>query len=311
MQWFINIDLIAFMMRAIDVLLVLGLIYLMLSLSNDRRTLLMVRGIIFLLIASVLSDRLGLKLLNFVLDKLLIGTAVAMAVILQPELRKFLERLGRGDLLSLVQPTSNRRSPLETDSALEEIIEAVIELSQNRTGALMIIETGEPIDERDFSVPGVKLNAVLSKELLHTIFQTSTLLHDGAILIREDRILAAGVILPISERAASREIGTRHRAAMGITDRVRNCFCIVVSEETGSIAIAENGLLDRPVSSTRLREILETKLGNYRPTTLSRTVPRFKLSSLNSVNIKLPKFNWLGSNLNLKNMVNRKSSEKK
>lgn len=311
MQWFINIDLIAFMMRAIDVLLVLGLIYLMLSLSNDRRTLLMVRGIIFLLIASVLSDRLGLKLLNFVLDKLLIGTAVAMAVILQPELRKFLERLGRGDLLSLVQPTSNRRSPLETDSALEEIIEAVIELSQNRTGALMIIETGEPIDERDFSVPGVKLNAVLSKELLHTIFQTSTLLHDGAILIREDRILAAGVILPISERAASREIGTRHRAAMGITDRVRNCFCIVVSEETGSIAIAENGLLDRPVSSTRLREILETKLGNYRPTTLSRTVPRFKLSSLNSVNIKLPKFNWRWSNLNLKNMVNRKSSEKK
>ena len=311
MQWFINIDLIAFMMRAIDVLLVLGLIYLMLSLSNDRRTLLMVRGIIFLLIASVLSDRLGLRLLNFVLDKLLIGTAVAMAVILQPELRKFLERLGRGDLLSLVQPTSNRRSPLETDSALEEIIEAVIELSQNRTGALMIIETGEPIDERDFSVPGVKLNAVLSKELLHTIFQTSTLLHDGAILIREDRILAAGVILPISERAASREIGTRHRAAMGITDRVRNCFCIVVSEETGSIAIAENGLLDRPVSSTRLREILETKLGNYRPTTLSRTVPRFKLSSLNSVNIKLPKFNWCWSNLNLKNMVNRKSSEKK
>jgi uncharacterized protein (TIGR00159 family) len=311
MQWFINIDLIAFIMRAIDVLLVLGLIYLMLSLSNDRRTLLMVRGIIFLLIASVLSDRLGLKLLNFVLDKLLIGTAVAMAVILQPELRKFLERLGRGDLLSLVQPTTNRRSPVETDSVIEEIIEAVIELSQNRTGALMIVETGEPIDERDFSVPGVKLNAVLSKELLHTIFQTSTLLHDGAVLIREDRILAAGVILPISERAASREIGTRHRAAMGITDRVRNCFCIVVSEETGSIAIAENGLLDRPVSSTRLREILETKLGNYRPTTLSRTVPRFKLSSLNSLNIKLPKFNWLWSNLNLKNMVNRKSSEKK
>jgi uncharacterized protein (TIGR00159 family) len=306
MQWFINIDLIAFIMRAIDVLLVLGLIYLMLSLSNDRRTLLMVRGIIFLLIASVLSDRLGLRLLNFVLDKLLIGTAVAMAVILQPEMRKFLERLGRGDLLSLVQPTTNRRSPVETDSVIEEILDAVIELSQNRTGALMIVETGEPIDERDFSVPGVKLNAVLSKELLHTIFQTSTLLHDGAVLIREDRILAAGVILPISERAASREIGTRHRAAMGITDRVRDCFCIVVSEETGSIAIAENGLLDRPVSSSRLREILETKLGNYRPTTLSRTVPRFKLPRF-----KLPRFNWLWANLNLKNMVNRKSSEKK
>ena len=296
MQWFTNINTIAFIVRTIDVLSVLGLIYLMLSLSNDRRNLLIVRGIIFLLIASVISDRLGLRLLNFILDKLLIGAAVAMAVILQPELRKFLERLGRGDLLSLLQTTTNRRSPVQTDSVIEEIIEAVIELSQNRTGALMIIETDEPIDERDFSVPGVKLNAVLSKELLHTIFQPSTLLHDGAILIREDRILAAGVILPISERAASREIGTRHRAAMGITDRVRNCFCIVVSEETGSIAIAENGILDRPVTSSRLREILETKLGNYRPIPLGRKVPRF---------------NWLWSRLNFRNMVNRQSSEKK
>ena len=297
MQWFTNINSIAFIMRAIDILAVLGLIYLMLSFSNDRRNLLMVRGIVLLLIASVISDRLGLRLLNFILDKLLIGAAVAMAVILQPELRKFLERLGRGDLLSLIQTTTNRRSQkVETDSVIEEIIEAVIELSQNRTGALMIIETGEPIDDRDFSVPGVKLNAVLSKELLHTIFQTSTLLHDGAILIREDRILAAGVILPISERAASREIGTRHRAAMGITDRVRDCFCIVVSEETGSIAIAENGILDRPVTSSRLREILETKLGDYRPIPLGRNVP---------------KFDWLWSRLDFSNMVNRKSSEKK
>lgn len=296
MQWFININSIAFILRAIDILAVLGLIYLMLSLSNDRRTLLMVRGIIFLLVASVLSDRLGLRLLNFVLDKLLIGAAVAMAIILQPELRRFLERLGRGDLLSLIQPTVNRRSSIEADSVIAEITDAVIELSQNRTGALMIIETGEPIDDRDFSVPGVRLNALLSKELLHTIFQTSTLLHDGAILIREDRILSAGVILPISERAASREIGTRHRAAMGITDRVRNCFCIVVSEETGSIAIAENGILDRPVSSIRLREILETKLGNYRPTPLGRTVPSF---------------NWFWLSSKIKNMVSRKSSEKK
>ncbi|HBC42832.1 MAG TPA: TIGR00159 family protein [Pseudanabaena sp.] len=296
MQWFVNINSIAFIMRVIDILALFGLIYLMLSLSNDRRTLLMVRGIIFLLIASVVSDRLGLRFLNFVLDKLLIGSAVAMAVILQPELRRFLERLGRGDVLSLLQPTTYRRTPTEADSVIEEIIEAVIELSQNRTGALMIIETGEPIDDRDFSVPGVKLNALLSKELLHTIFQTSTLLHDGAILIREDRIVAAGVILPISDRAASREIGTRHRAAMGITDRVRNCFCVVVSEETGSIAIAENGILDRPLASSRLREILETKLGNYRPTPLGRTVP---------------KFNWLWSSMNIKNMVSRKSSEKK
>lgn len=260
MQWFININSVAFMTRTLDILAVFGLIYLMLSLSNDRRTLLMVRGIIFLLLASVISDRLGLQLLNFVLDKLLIVAAVAMGVILQPELRRFLERLGRGDLLSLIQPTASRRSSGETDSVIEEINDAVIELSQNRTGALMIIETASPIDERDFSVPGVRLNAEVSKELLQTIFQTTTLLHDGAVLIRDTRVVAAGIILPLSEQTASRQLGTRHRAAMGITERVENCICVVVSEETGSISLAERGMLNRPLTSSKLKELLDARL---------------------------------------------------
>lgn len=123
----------------------------------------------------------------------------------------------------------------------------------------MILETGSPIDERDFSVPGVKLNADISKELLQTIFQTSTLLHDGAVLIRDSRIVAAGVILPLSERSASRQLGTRHRAAMGITERVENCICVVVSEETGSISLAEKGTLNRPLTSSKLKELLEAR----------------------------------------------------
>ncbi|MEI6430344.1 MAG: diadenylate cyclase CdaA [Pseudanabaena sp. ELA607] len=297
MQWLfglINSNYVALIVRAVDLSLVLLLIYLVLSLSSDRRTLLMVRGIILLLLMNILSDRLGLRLLNFVLDKLLIGVAVAMAIILQPELRRFLERLGRGDILSLLQPDTARRTQVNTDSIVDEITDAVIELSQNRTGALMILETGEPIDDRDFSVPGVRLNALVSKELLHTIFQTATLLHDGAILIREERIIAAGVILPISDRAASREIGTRHRAAMGITERVRQCFCVVVSEETGGIAIAENGTLDRPVTSSRLREVLTAKLGGYRQTSLGRSVQRFDwlwdiLPSINRIAKKITK----------------------
>jgi uncharacterized protein (TIGR00159 family) len=141
----------------------------------------------------------------------------------------------------------------------DEIVDAVKELSQSRTGALLILETGSPIDDRDFSVPGVRLNAEVSKELLQTIFQTSTLLHDGAVLIRDSRILAAGVILPLSEKSASRQLGTRHRAAMGITERVDSCICVVVSEETGSISIAEKGSLNRPLTSSKLKELLETK----------------------------------------------------
>ena len=117
---------------------------------------------------------------------------------------------------------------------------------------------------------GVRLNADLSKELIQTIFQTSTLLHDGAILIRASRIVAAGVILPISERTASRQLGTRHRAAMGITERIENCLCIVVSEETGSISIAQRGRLNRPLTSTRLRGLLQEQVP---PVVDSDTVP--------------------------------------
>jgi uncharacterized protein (TIGR00159 family) len=142
---------------------------------------------------------------------------------------------------------------------IDEIVEAVRELSQNRTGALLILETGLPIDDRDFSVPGVKLNSEVSKELIQTIFQTTTLLHDGAVLIRASRIIAAGVILPLSERTASRQLGTRHRAAMGITERVENCLCVVVSEETGSISLAERGGLNRPLTSSKLKELLEAR----------------------------------------------------
>jgi uncharacterized protein (TIGR00159 family) len=295
MQWLTNINSIAFIWW-IDALLVLVLVYLMLAMSSDRRTLLMVRGFIILLIVNIFSNRLGLQLLSFVLDKLLVGAALAMAVIFQSELRRFLEQLGRGDVMTLLRPMRSRRPYTIASNVIDELIDAVVELSQNRTGALMIVETNEPIEERDFPVPGVRINAELSKELLQTIFQTSTPLHDGAVWLREDRVIAAGVILPLSDRAASREIGTRHRAAMGITERISACFCIVVSEETGSIAIAENGILDRPITSARLREILEDKFAQSTPTTLVGTVPRF---------------DWLWQWAGLGKILKRKSSLKK
>ncbi|MCL6433143.1 MAG: diadenylate cyclase CdaA [Leptolyngbyaceae cyanobacterium HOT.MB2.61] len=241
----------------IDIGLVLAVTYMMLVIIGERRTLWMVRGFIILMLAAALSRRLELQLLSFVLSNLVIGSAVAMAFILQSEFRRFLEQLGRGQVLQMFQ--SSRRTSLKSGSVTDEIVDAVKELSQNRTGALLILETGSPIDERDFSVPGVKLNAEVSKELLQTIFQTTTLLHDGAVLIRDGRVVAAGVILPLSERTASRQLGTRHRAAMGITERVENCVCVVVSEETGSISLAERGILNRPLTSSKLKELLEAR----------------------------------------------------
>ncbi len=241
----------------IDIGLVLTLTYVMLVIIGERRTLWMVRGFIVLMLAAAVSQRLELRLLSFVLNNLVIGAAVAMAFILQSEFRRFLEQLGRGEIFQLFQPS--RRNLPRSDSVIDEIVDAVKELSQNRIGALLILETSSPIDERDFSVPGVKLNAEVSKELLQTIFQTTTLLHDGAVLIRGSRIIAAGVILPLSERTASRQLGTRHRAAMGITERVENCICVVVSEETGSISLAERGTLNRPLTSIKLKELLEAR----------------------------------------------------
>lgn len=244
----------SWLIHIIDIGLVLALTYLVLLIVGDRRTLWMVRGLIILILAAVLSNRFGLLLLSFVLEKLVVGSAVAMALIFQSQFRRFLEQLGRGEIRQLLQPS--RRPIPKPDSVIDEIVDAVKELSQNRTGALMVLETSGPIDERDFSVPGVTLNAEISKELLQTIFQTSTLLHDGAVQIRGSRLVAAGVILPLSERVASRQLGTRHRAAMGITERVENCLCIVVSEETGSISLAEKRQLNRPLTSSKLRELL-------------------------------------------------------
>ncbi len=260
-QWLINHDWTQSLLFLIDVSLVLALTYIVLLVIAERRTLWMVRGFIFLMLAAAGSNYLGLTLLNFVLNNLVIGSAVAMAVILQSEVRRFLEQLGRGEILKLFRPVP--QVVAKTDNVIDEIVDAVKELSQNRTGALLIVETATtPMDERDFSVPGVRLNAEISKELIQTIFQTSTLLHDGAVLIRGSRIISAGVILPISERSASRQLGTRHRAAMGITERVENCACIVVSEETGSISLAEKGTLNRPLTSSKLKELLEARLAS-------------------------------------------------
>ncbi len=245
--------------NGLDIGLVLALTYLMLLIIGERRTLWMVRGLIILMLAAVVSESQDLELLKFVLDKLVLGSAVALAVIFQSEFRRFLELLGRGQIIQIFQ---RQRQTAKPDSAIDEIVDAVKELSQNRTGALMVIETTGTIDMRVFVNSGVSLNGEVSKELLQTIFQPKTLLHDGAVFIRGSRIVSAGVILPLSERTTSRQLGTRHRAAMGITERIENCICVIVSEETGSISLAERGNLNRPLTSSKLKELLEERLSS-------------------------------------------------
>ncbi|OKH17595.1 diadenylate cyclase CdaA [[Limnothrix rosea] IAM M-220] len=240
---------------SVDIALTLFLIYVALFVIEERRTLWVVRGFLVLIIAEKVAHLAQFGYVEAILDKLVLISAVAIAIVFQSQLRRLLERIGRGDIVSLLRPSPVRVIATE-DNLLDSIVEAIKSLSQNRTGALLVIETITPMDEKDFSVPGVILNAEISKELLQTIFQTSTLLHDGAVFISGSRIVAAGVILPLSEKSASRQLGTRHRAAMGITERVEHCVCVVVSEETGSISLAERGNLNRPLTSSKLKELL-------------------------------------------------------
>lgn len=204
-----------------------------------------------------LGEWLELTVLAMVAEKMLIGASVGMIVILQSEFRRFLEQLGRGEVQQLFPSSSNDK--FQPDNVLDQILDAVRELSQKRVGALLLLETNEPIDPREYRNAGVILDAEISSELIQTLFQTTTVLHDGAVVLRGSRVVAASVILPLTEKSLSRQLGTRHRAAIGITERVSDCLCIIVSEETGSISLAEQGNLQRPLTRSRLRELLELR----------------------------------------------------
>lgn len=237
----------------VDVVLVLALTYAILRVVAERRTLWMIRGFIFLLLATSLSRAIELQFLSFVLHNLVIGSAVALAVILQSEIRIFLEQLGRGQFLGFVQPVAE--SSL-TNDAVDLIVTAVKGLSQDRTGALILLETHTKLSPQDFTHAGIALNARLSPELITSIFQVSSPLHDGAIWVRGAEVIAAKLILPLSDRTGPWQLGTRHRAALGITERISHCVCVVVSEETGSISLAFKGELQRPLTSSKLGELL-------------------------------------------------------
>jgi len=240
----------------------LAVLLLALALYSTRKSRagVLLRGFTVLLVLYLASA--SLPLVHLILDRLLLAAAVAMGVLFQPELRQLLEQLAKTIPLEWSDSPDEEEEDSE-EGLVEEVVQAVRELSQSRTGALIVIEPDQPIDSRVFTDKGVSLQARVSRELLQTIFQTSTLLHDGAVLIHRDRIRAAGVILPVSERPAGRHLGTRHRAAMGITEQA-NCLCIVVSEETGSISLAEGGRIERPLTSARLQELLLERLRHSR-----------------------------------------------
>jgi diadenylate cyclase len=226
-----------------DIVVTSVLIYYALLLIRGTRAVQIITG--FFVVAALLglANLLHLYLLGAILQFLVLGGAVALAVVFQPELRRALEQIGRGGLLR------------PEDKSISTLAHAAFLLSRNKLGGLIVIEQQSGLKE--FAESGTALHAELSEELLLAIFMPRSPLHDGAAIVRENTIEAAGCFLPLAEaRLAERRIGTRHRAALGLTEQT-DAVVIVVSEETGAISIAREGKLSRPLEEeARLVKVL-------------------------------------------------------
>ena len=235
----------------IDILIVAAIIYELLLLTRHTRGSALLKGLFLLLVIMVVSNLLGLKSLNWLLLAILQNGALVLVILFQPELRKALERMGRSKLLT----KSNRRNvDEERDTVISEIVQTVVDLSRRRVGALLVFERQTGLE--DVIETGTRLNAEVSAPLLENIFEPNTPLHDGAAVIRDDQVIAAACILPLAEASGvSRELGTRHRAAVGISENT-DAAVVVISEETGIVSMARAGVLKRPLSTDELKAFL-------------------------------------------------------
>lgn len=237
----------------IDILIVAVIIYELLLLTRHTRGSALLKGLFLLLLIVILSNLLGLTSLNWLLLAVLQNGALVLVILFQPELRKALERMGRSRLMT----KGNRRSEDDDrETIIAEIVQTVVDLSRRKVGALIVFERKTGL--QDVVENGTALNADISAPLLENIFEPNTPLHDGAVVIRDDQVVAAACILPLAEASGvSRELGTRHRAAVGITENT-DAAVLVVSEETGIISLAQDGTLKRPLSTDELKQFLHT-----------------------------------------------------
>jgi diadenylate cyclase len=241
----------------IDILLVALIIYEFLALIRGTRAALILVGVSVVILAFYFSRVGQLTTLNWLISRVLPYAVFALIVIFAPEIRQALARLGRRLTFA--------RGATSAADAYDDIVMAANLFSQNQTGALMVIE--REIGLRTYVESGVALDAQLSYDLLATIFRPSAPLHDGAVIIRSDRISAAACFLPLSMNPIlSTQLGTRHRAGIGITEET-DAIAIIVSEETGSISLAVAGHIERDLTVEQLRDRMGTLLSRYVPPT--------------------------------------------
>lgn len=230
----------------VDILLVAYIIYQLITLVRRTRAAQLLRGIAVLLVAYFLARELGLKTMNFLLENVLSFGLLALVVVFQPELRRALEQVGRSNVipgLSLFTGNMSSQEGERWNKTCVEISDACEKMSRDLTGALIVVERESVLDEVIHT--GTLLDSSVSAELIETLFYKGSPLHDGAVIVRDGRIVAAGCLLPVSQRKnISKDMGTRHRAAIGMSES-SDALVIVVSEETGSVSLARDGAIKR------------------------------------------------------------------
>lgn len=244
----------------IDIGIVAWVVYKLIVLVRETRAWQLIKGILLILLATELGRLLELKTITYILQNMLQFLAIGGIVLFQPELRRALEKIGRNRFKDLLNFDEMGNITVKTTAVIEEIVKACAEMSARYIGALIVIERETKIGE--IINTGTQLDSNVSSELLINIFVPDTPLHDGAVVIRDNKIKAAACFLPLTENPnLSKELGTRHRAALGITE-VSDAITVVVSEESGKISFALNGGLTRNLTTDMLRKALNKNLIN-------------------------------------------------
>ncbi|MBV9865992.1 MAG: TIGR00159 family protein [Abitibacteriaceae bacterium] len=270
----------------LDICLVAVAIYYLLALAQGTRAMQLLKGLAILLVIMKVAQWSGLDTLQWVIGQLIFASAVVVVILFQPELRAALDQLGRGHL-DVVGLQWRSEASTETVRDVNVISKAVEQLAVQRVGALIAVERTTGLD--DIAATGTALNARLSSDLLLSIFYPGNPLHDGAVVLRKNTIIAAACILPLSQtETLPRTVGTRHRAALGLSE-MTDAIIVVVSEETGNISLAHNGTMNSILQTRLLNEELLSLLGGHqgairlRPwsvTKAARALPRNTLGTL-------------------------------
>ena len=239
----------------LDILIVAYIIYRVMKLLKDTSAERLIKGIIILVGIMLLASMLHLPMISWLLQQALNVGLFAIVVVFQPELRRLLEQIGKGNFSRLIVPAD---APDEVESMITATVSACADMSRTKTGALIVFERRERLGE--IISTGTMVDAAPSAELIKNIFFKNSPLHDGAMVVRAGRVCAAGCVLPLSgNQSLSRDLGTRHRAAVGMSESADSVL-VVVSEETGSISVAIGGMLKRHLSPDMLRKLLENEL---------------------------------------------------